>query len=66
MKRAFVVLLFLSSVVTASEAAFAAGFAANEHKAPTANWSFAPPSATVDSLPSARDIRRLFAGMGKR
>jgi len=41
------------------------GFAA-EHKAPAANWSFAPPSATVDSPPSARDIGRLSAGVGKR
>jgi hypothetical protein len=31
-----------------------------------ANWSFPPPSATVDSPPSACNIRRLSAGVGKR
>jgi hypothetical protein len=41
------------------------GFAA-EHTAPAANWSFAPPGATVDPPPSACNIRRRSAGVGKR
>jgi len=41
------------------------GFTA-EHTSAAANWSFPPPGATVDSPPSACDIRHLYAGVGKR
>jgi hypothetical protein len=39
---------------------------AAKHTAPAANWSFPPPGATVDSPPSACNVRYLSAGVGKR
>jgi hypothetical protein len=41
------------------------GFSA-EHTATATNWNFPPPGATVDSPPSACNIRHLTAGVGKR